>query len=58
MDEFNAQIESKINKLKALTRGTETLMSTALGALREESIQHEGNATTKNHPRPLMRKVG
>jgi hypothetical protein len=36
MDGFDAQIESKIKKLKALARGIETLTLAALGALTEK----------------------
>jgi hypothetical protein len=39
-----------------LMRGTENFSSTALGALREESIQHDGNIVVKDQPRPLVRK--
>jgi hypothetical protein len=56
MEKFYAQIESKINKFKELTRGIETLTLTALGSLVEESIQNEGSSITKNKPIPLMKK--
>jgi hypothetical protein len=46
MDEYDAQIKSE----------NEILTPTALGTLGEERIQHEGSTTTKDHPRPLMRK--
>jgi hypothetical protein len=56
MDEFDAQMESGIDKLKALARGTKTLTKDVLGALREERTQHEYNTTTKGRPMPLKKK--
>jgi len=56
-DEYDAQIKFEIKKLKALMRKTETLTPTALGALGGwGGIQHECNETTKDHPKPLVRK--
>jgi hypothetical protein len=56
MDEFDAQIKSKIKGLKELVDNSNTLASTTLGALREEIYQHKGSTTTKDQPRPLVRK--
>jgi hypothetical protein len=56
MDDFDTHMESKINKLKSLGRGTETLMQTMLGALKEESTQHEDNTTMKDYRMPLKKK--
>jgi len=56
MDEINAHIESEINNLKALMRRTDTLFSTILGALKKENVQHGGNTTKQDHPKPILMK--
>jgi hypothetical protein len=50
MGEFDAKMESKINRLKGLMKGTKTLALAMLGELWEERIKHEGITMTKNHP--------
>jgi hypothetical protein len=56
MDEFDEEIMYNINRIKELVESTETWAPTTLGALREESIQHEGNTIVNDHPRLLMKK--
>jgi hypothetical protein len=56
MDEFDTHVKSKINRPKTLVKRIETLVPTALGAHREESIQHEGGAKTKTQPKLIMKK--
>jgi hypothetical protein len=48
--EFDANMESKVNILKGLMKGTKTMTLDMLGELWEERIKHEGITTTKNHP--------
>jgi hypothetical protein len=56
MDEIDARMESRIDRLKALAGRTETLTQPMLGALEKEDAQHEIRATTKEQPMPLKKK--
>ena len=56
MNEFNAQMESEVMRLKELVKRTKNVALNMLGALKENKIHHGGNTTTKNYPTSIMRK--
>lgn len=56
MDEIDARMKSRIDRLKELEGRTETLTQPILGALEKEDSQHEIKATTKEQPMSLKKK--